>query len=341
MKILRNFLIVYLILIFCAGAGFFFLRWEFDKFAATPANPDGNIIVFNVERGEGVQSISKRMEKQGIVTSAFWFRILARLKQMDTRIHAGEYEFSPAKNPTQLLEMMVSGQVRRYRLTIPEGLRITEIAKKVGEQGLVSEEKFLRATENMELARSLGIPVDSFEGYLFPDTYFFTRKDTAESMVRTMVQHFQAAYDAGMEARANELGLSMHEVVTLASIIEKETGAPHERALVSSVFHNRIAKKMRLETDPTVIYGIPNFDGNIRKKDLQTYSPYNTYIIAGLPPGPIASPGKEALVACLWPDETDFIFFVSKNDGTHVFSTNYTDHNRAVQYYQRGPGAKK
>lgn len=158
-----------------------------------------------------------------------------------------------------------------------------------------------------------------------------------------MVQHFMGVYDDEMRARAEDLGLSLHEVVTLASIIEKETGAPHERALVSSVFHNRLARGMRLETDPTVIYGIPNFDGNIRKKDLQTYTPYNTYLIKGLPPGPIASPGKEALIACLWPDETDFIFFVSKNDGTHYFSTNYSDHNRAVQQYQRGfkPGTSK
>lgn len=343
MKIFRAVLMVCFILILCLGAGLYFLKSEFETYARTPFNTKGSEIIFTVQKGEGFQSIAKRMEENGIVSKAFWFRILARIKHMDKRVHAGEYELSSAKSPMEILDIMVAGKVRRYRLTLPEGLRLTEIAKKVGEQGLVTEEEFLNATQNMELARSLGIPVDSFEGYLFPDTYFFTKEDNAESMIQTMVQHFKAIYDEEKKARAKELGLSMHEVVTLASIIEKETGIPGERRVVASVFHNRLKKKMKLETDPTVIYGIPNFDGDIRKKDLRTYTPYNTYMIPGLPPGPIASPGEEAIIACLWPDETEFIFFVSKNDGSHHFSKKLSEHNRAVQKYQRKtkPGKKK
>lgn len=335
MKLLRFFLAFFFLVLLCAGVGVYLLKTAFDEYTQTPLNPHGSEIVFTVHQGEGFRSIAKRMEREKIVEKPLWFGVFARLKKADTRIHAGEYEISSALSPGELLDKMISGKVRRYRLTLPEGLRITEIAKKIEESGLVTEEKFLAATQNVELARSLGIPVDSFEGYLFPDTYFFTREDTAESMIRTMVQHFNAVYDNEKEARARELGLTTHEVVTLASIIEKETGAPQERAVVSSVFHNRLARKMKLETDPTVIYGIQNFDGNIRRIDLQTYTPYNTYMIPGLPPGPIASPGKDSIIACLWPDETDFIFFVSKNDGTHYFSSKLSEHNRAVQKYQR------
>lgn len=311
------------------------LRDGLRHYAANPRDPQGPEVSFIVERGEGFRTVAERMETQGLIENALFFRILARIQKNDTRIHSGEYTMSSALSPQDLLRMMVEGRVKRYRLTLPEGLRITEIARRVAETGLVAKEAFVHAAMDTEFTRSLGIPADNLEGYLFPDTYFFTRKDTAHTMIRTMVQHFHQVMDAEKNQRAQDMGLSIHQVVTLASLIEKETGHPDERPLIASVFHNRLARGMRLETDPTVIYGIQNFDGRITRTHLRTWTPYNTYRIHGLPPGPIASPGKASLEAALWPASSSFLFFVSRNDGTHHFSTELSEHNRAVQQYQR------
>jgi UPF0755 protein len=180
----------------------------------------------------------------------------------------------------------------------------------------------------------MGITADTLEGYLFPDTYYFPSGLESKSIITAMVKQFRIAFKPEWQTRAEELGMSVHEVVTLASIIEKETGAPEERPLISSVFHNRLKKGMRLETDPTVIYGIPDFDGNIKRRHLNTYTPYNTYKIKGLPPGPIASPGAAALEAALYPAQSKYLYFVSKKDGTHQFSATIKEHNAAVRKYQ-------
>jgi len=184
--------------------------------------------------------------------------------------------------------------------------------------------------------RQNGLAGMTFEGYLFPDTYFFPRDVTIEGIISTMVKRFWSVFVPEWQARAKDLGLSVHQTVTLASIIEKETGAAFERPIISSVFHNRLKKKMRLESDPTVIYGIKNFDGNLTKKHLTTRTPYNTYKIRGLPIGPIANPGSASLEAALYPDDTKYIYFVSRKDRTHQFSMNLKQHNRAVRKYQLG-----
>jgi len=182
----------------------------------------------------------------------------------------------------------------------------------------------------------LGLGAETLEGYLFPDTYFFPKDVTVEKIISTMVLRFWSIFSPAWKERAKHYGLTVHQVVTLASIIEKETGAAFERPLISSVFHNRLRKKMRLESDPTVIYGIKNFDGNLTRKHLKTRTPYNTYAIRGLPVGPIANPGRASLEAALFPEKTSFIYFVSKKDTTHHFSTNLKEHNRAVRKYQLG-----
>jgi UPF0755 protein len=193
---------------------------------------------------------------------------------------------------------------------------------------------FLDAATDPETVRGQGIEADTLEGYLFPDTYYFPRGLDSATIIATMVKQFRAAFKPAWEQQAEALGMTVHEVVTLASIIEKETGAPEERPLIASVFHNRLKKGMRLETDPTVIYGIPDFDGNIKRRHLETYTPYNTYKIKGLPPGPIASPGALALEAALYPAQSEFLYFVSKKDGTHQFSRTIKEHNAAVRKYQ-------
>jgi UPF0755 protein len=229
---------------------------------------------------------------------------------------------------------MAEGKVLLRKLIIPEGASLRQIAEIAAGTGLIRESDFLKAARNTELLHENGIDAPSLEGYLFPDTYHFSRNVTPEKIISAMIRRFNEVFTPEWKARASALGFSVHEVVTLASIIEKETGAASERPMIASVFHNRLKKGMRLESDPTVIYGIKDFDGNITRKHLNTHTPYNTYRIRGLPPGPIANPGKAALEAALYPEDTRFIFFVSKDGKTHKFSSNLRDHNRAVRKYQ-------
>ncbi len=193
---------------------------------------------------------------------------------------------------------------------------------------------FIKTATDPVLARKNGIEAATFEGYLFPDTYFFPQEVAMEQIISTMVNRFWSVFTPEWKVRAKDLGFTVHQIVTLASIIEKETGAAFERPIISSVFHNRLKKKMRLESDPTVIYGINNFDGNLTRNHLSTHTPYNTYKIKGLPAGPIANPGRASLEAALYPEKSVFIYFVSKKDNTHYFSTTLKEHNQAVRKYQ-------
>jgi UPF0755 protein len=229
---------------------------------------------------------------------------------------------------------MVKGSVKLYKLTIPEGYNLYQIAELVAAANFGNQNAFIEKATDTALVRENGLEGETLEGYLFPDTYFFPKKITVETIIATMVRRFRSVFAPEWQARAKDLGLTVHQIVTLASIIEKETGASFERPIISSVFHNRLKKKMRLESDPTVIYGIKNFDGNLTKKHLTTRTPYNTYKIRGLPIGPIANPGSASLEAALYPDNTKYIYFVSKKDSTHQFSTNLKQHNHAVRKYQ-------
>jgi UPF0755 protein len=266
------------------------------------------------------------------------FRLMTRLEGYDRRLKAGEYSLAPSQTPMQILAFMEKGWVRLHRLTIPEGLSILQIAALVQTSGLARAEDLVARALDPAYARLQQIPANTLEGYLFPETYFFPKTIGVEGILAAMLQRFRLNFPLEWEHRAAEMGLTVHEVVTLASIIEKETAEPSERPLISSVFHNRLKRGMRLETDPTVIYGIPNFDGNLTRAHLETPGPYNTYLIKGLPPGPIANPGRKAIEAALFPSDTDYLFFVSKNNGRHHFSSNWDEHRRAVQYYQLGPG---
>jgi UPF0755 protein len=236
--------------------------------------------------------------------------------------------------PAQILDILVQGRSILYRLTIPEGYTIDQIAHEIARQGLGTAEEIQKLATDPLVAQSYAIDAQTLEGYLFPDTYYFPKDVEPRKIIKKMVERFKAQFQPVWEQRAKALSFSVHQIVTLASIIEKETGAPSERPIIASVFHNRLKKKMRLESDPTVIYGIPNFDGNIKRQHLQTRTPYNTYKIRGLPPGPIANPGSASIEAALYPDQTDFLYFVARKDGSHQFSTNINDHNRAVRKYQ-------
>jgi UPF0755 protein len=322
------------VVIFFCTATVVVLYRDLIRFSEKPANSDSLTAVVVVRPGQAFRAVSNNLHHRGILKHPFKFRVLARLRGYDKRIRAGEYRLSSTMTPLKILEVLSSGKVVLYRVTVPEGLTQRQIAHIVEKAGLVSKAAFSEALADKELLAKLKIEADSFEGYLFPETYFFPKGVSAQKIISTMVNRFRSQFKPEWRKQAETLGWSVHDVVTVASIIEKETGDPSERAVISSVFHNRLRKKMRLESDPTVIYGLKDFDGNITKNDLNRSTPYNTYKIRGLPPGPIANPGAASIESALFPADTDYLFFVSKKDRTHQFSTNVNDHNRAVRKYQ-------
>lgn len=291
-----------------------------------------------IPKGSSLNSVAELLAREGVIKSPRTFTMYGRFRRAANRLHAGIYEFPAGLTMADVLTMIVKGEVKRYRFTIPEGYSIREIAQLLAskqEFGPVVAAQFIKFAHDPQFIDEMGMKGRlSLEGYLFPDTYVVFNPQDVREIVRPMIQRFKEVYSDDLKLRAKELGMTDHEVITLASIVEKETGKPEERPLISSVFHNRLKKGMVLATDPTVIYGIPNFDGNLRRKDLETPGPYNTYINAGLPPGPIANPGEASINAALYPKKTNYYFFVSKNDGSHHFSQTMGEHSRAVQHYQ-------
>jgi UPF0755 protein len=303
-------------------------------YADQPVSLETNNIVVNIPSGQAFNVTADILFKAGIINSPFKFRMIARLRGYDKRLKAGEYMLSASMPPIKILEKLVKGTVKLYKLTVPEGLNIYQIAERVAKEGLAEQSAFVERATDAAFARASGISAGTFEGYLYPETYYFPKNVSTKTIISSMVQRFWQVFRPQWKDRSKQLGFSIHQVVTLASIIEKETGAPFERPLISSVFHNRLKKKMRLESDPTVIYGLKTFDGNLNRKHLETLTPYNTYKIKALPPGPIANPGQASLEAALYPADTKYIYFVSKKNRTHQFSTNFKDHNQAVRKYQ-------
>ncbi|MFY9269135.1 MAG: endolytic transglycosylase MltG [Candidatus Manganitrophaceae bacterium] len=293
--------------------------------------------VVEVPEGTTFSAVSDLLKREGLITNRVYFRLLGIWMQSEKKIKPGEYAFHTAMRPTEILDLMVRGKIVQHQVVIPEGATARQIARILEEAKLASSEAFLKVVEDPTLMSEVGIEGENLEGYLFPDTYQFAKRTPLRDIVRRMLMQFIMVYDESLRKRAEEIGMTQQEVMTLASIIEKETGHPSERALIAAVFHNRLKKKMRLQSDPTVIFAMADFNGNITKKDLSIPSPYNTYRFGGLPPGPIANPGKESLRAALYPAEVDYLYFVSRNDGTHFFSNTLREHNGAVNKYQKQP----
>lgn len=307
----------------------------FFIYASLPASDDDRKIIVEIKPGMNLKQVTQELARHQLLNSPMTFRILTRLIGKQGHIQVGEYELSPSLTTGEILEIITSGKAYLRSITIPEGYRITEIAAVIAQSGLADEEQFIEAAANRKLLAPLGIPIENLEGYMFPETYRFGKYLGAEKIVLAMLDTFKRrVLKTEIVKRAEELQMTVHEIVTLASLIEKETGLESERKLISSVFHNRLKKRMLLQTDPSVIYAISAFDGNIRKKDLSIDSPYNTYMYPGLPPGPIASPGMESIIAALNPVESPYLYFVSRQDGSHHFSKTLTEHNRAVRRYQ-------
>lgn len=325
--------LIFSVPILVAVITFVFLRQAF-LLPAKPGSQDK--ITIEIASGRIFSEICRELKNKGVIRYAWSLSTLARFRKADTQISAGEYELSPAMDPRSILRKLMSGDVIKRQVTVKEGSTIKEIARALEEAGLISADEFERAAVEPALLGKAGISASSFEGYLFPQTYFFSRPVTAHTIIWTMLEEGEKQWLREFTERTEQLRMSRHEILTLASIIEREAGNVEEQPLVSSVFHNRLNQTMKLQADPTVIYGLKDFDGNLTKEDLQNPHPYNTYVNLGLPPGPIANPGLSAIKAALYPRETTFLFFVADGTGNHFFSTTLAEHNDAVNRFQRG-----
>lgn len=309
-------------------------------FLARPAGDGGTVRIVDFQKGESVSQVAAEMEREGILASARLFVFHIRVKGVSGRLQAGEYQFNNGMRPSEILRRMVNGEVYTRRFTVPEGYSIHQIAELLESQHIFTKESFLNAAKDPKLLAELGIGGNSVEGYLFPSTYNVTRTTDEADLIRVMAAQFSKIYNESFAEAAQRSGLPHAQVVTLASLIEKEAVVPEERPLISSVFHNRLARGMRLQSDPTAVYGVRAFAGNVTKHDIERTSPYNTYLIPGLPPGPIGNPGKGALEAAINPVRTNYLYFVSRKDGTHHFSTNLIEHNAAVNTYLKNNPAR-
>jgi len=308
--------------------------WETRRSVRPPDAPAQTLIV---APGSSVESIGHQLQEMGLVRHPALFRGLVLLRGVGGRLRAGEYSLEGPLSLDDIVDLLSRGEVVRRDVTFPEGKTIEEMAQLALSQG-IAPLAFATAAREGKLIEDLDPAAPDLEGYLFPDTYDVSRRpDAATDLVSRMVQRFRAVMTpelAGLEAR----GMTLRQVVTLASLVELETAKGGERPRIAAVFQNRLKKGMLLQTDPTVIYALRKagrYDGNIRKMDLEIDSPYNTYKYAGLPPGPIASPGRDALQAVLHPAPVAELYFVSRNDGTHQFSRTLAEHERAVDQYQR------
>ncbi len=294
--------------------------------------------IFIVSEGASLKKVAQDLEAAHIISQKGVFLFYARIMGYGKEIKAGEYRLGPGMSPLMILDILRRGVIVSHSVTIPEGFNRKQIAALLEKKGLALKEAVLSVTEDKHVVKHYGLNVSDLEGFLYPDTYQFGRGLSVTAIVDVMVGRFFEIFHPFQE-RLKQVGMTMEQMVILASIVEKETGKPEERPIIASVFLNRLSKHMRLESDPTVIYGIKNFDGNLKREDLDRHNPYNTYVIRGLPPGAIANPGKDAIQAVLYPADTNFLYFVAKNDGSHYFSETLTEHNRAVRIYQKNRGS--
>lgn len=286
--------------------------------------------IVDIPQGLGLSAIAEKLEGEGVIRKAEILFLSAFLSGTHRNLKYGEYVFSAGEAPYTVHRKLRRGEVSLRKVTFPEGITLVQMAGILDASQIVSREEFLALAENGEYStKKLGADVSSLEGFLFPDTYFFVRGCSAEKVIETMLERFrEACVTLGIASMQSDI----KEIMTVASLVEKETAFPPERPLVSAVIRNRLRKGMKLEFDPTVIYALgEKFDGNIRKKDLSFPSPYNTYVVSGLPPGPIAAPGLDSIRAALEPADVDYLYFVSDGDGVHVFSSTYGDHQNAVK----------
>lgn len=315
----------------------FFAGWFTFEFNALTTPPEAPILL-EIEEGRSVTGIAQILAEQGLIRRRWPFVWGYRLFYSGQSLKAGEYRLEPPLSSKQILQTLIKGQILLYPVTIPEGLTRRETARHLQQNYGTDQGAFLEASLDPAPVREWDEAAVDLEGYLFPETYLIPKNTTAGQMVTAMLGQFRSTFTEEWKQRAEELGLSVRDTVILASLIEKETSRPEERELVSAVFHNRLRINMKLDCDPTIVYALKatdSYTGRLRYRDLEMDSPYNTYLYPGLPPGPIANPGRAALEAALYPADVEYLYFVSRNDGSHQFSRTYREHVNAVNQYQR------
>jgi UPF0755 protein len=322
----------YVVLFFAAVFIFFFVL--LISYSVTSIDNKNTTVLVDIPTGSSFLKVTEILNGVGLVNSRFFFYSLAITKRATRNIRAGEYEFNTSLTPAAVIDKLIRGEIKTYLVTIPEDFSMKEIAARLEYFKLIDDETFFELAQDESFLVSLGIMSDSIEGYLFPDTYIFNRSMSTRQIMKIMVSQFWKKVTPEMVKKAEELGFKINQFVTFASIVGKESGADAEKPLISAVFHNRLKKKMRLQSDPTAVYDLEDFDGKVLKKHLKRNSPYNTYIINGLPPGPIANPGWTSLNAALYPAPVKYLYFVSKKDGTHFFSDSLDMHNQAINRYR-------
>ncbi len=338
------------------------VAWQALRYPTSHPGGPAREAKVTIDKGMTLGEIAKRLANEGLIDHPSWFRFYANERGLAQKIRAGQYTLSSAMSPKDLLERLVEGvPVEEVAVTIPEGKNMLQVAELLEAAGVTSQDEAVKLMRDAAFARSLGLPNASLEGYLYPDTYRFRAASPAAKVLTAMVKHGQEVLASLEKQHADGVAMLKRlynfgdrEIVLMASLVEKETAQPAERPRIAGVFLNRLRLPTfvphRLETDPTIIYGctVPakrsaackKFEGRIRKAHLTDVdNPYNTYTHEGLPPGPISNPGRAALEAVLAPDQTPYLYFVSKNDGTHYFSKTRAEHEAAVNKYQRGKSA--
>lgn len=306
-----------------------------------PASDDPSPVVFVVRPDASAAAIGEDLERRRIIRSATAFRVHAELRGVGGRLGVGEYELRRNMGVGEILDALAAGRVRRGLVTIPEGWRAEEIAQHLEASGVADASAFMRVVSAVEPGALVPLPPGalSFEGYLFPESYDFGQRPAPEAVLRTLIGEFERRVDGGLRARAEERGLSVHQLVTLASIVEREGGRPEERARISAVFHNRLVRRMPLQADPTAQYALvpfgtlldrPYWKRELSSADLAVDSPYNTYRAAGLPPGPISNPGLDSIRAAAEPADGPWLYFVARGDGSHLFAETLSEHLQNV-----------
>jgi len=310
------------------------LMWYGLTGPAPSANEAARAVVIRPQTG--ALDIARTLQEARVIRSRLAFLVVAVARGTQRRLLAGEYEFAPGLSLLEVIRRIEQGKGFVHQVTIPEGYAARQIAELLEEKGLIDQKRFMALLQDRQVVRQYGVDGPSLEGYLFPDTYRLVKGLREEAIIGLMTERFTEVFGSAERARAKELKMSIDDVVTIASLIEREAMADEERPLISSVFHNRLRLGMPLQSDPTVLYGLSRFSGKLTRANLQAPSPYNTYLHRGLPPGPIASPGRASLMAALYPATSRYLYFVSKNDGTHVFSVTLREHDAMVRRYQIG-----
>jgi UPF0755 protein len=310
------------------------LGFIFFRYAVKPTGDDVAAKTVDIPSGSGLFEITEILKDAGLVHNRPFFWTLVIGKGAARNIKAGEYEFSARLSPSEIINKLVRGERKYYNVLIPEDINAREIMQRLIFYKLVNEDDFLKLLTDQSFILSLGIRAVSLEGYLYPSTYRLDRSMTTREIMRMMVNKFRKEITPEIKLQAEKKGMTINQLLTLASIIGKESGTNSEKPLISAVFHNRMKNGMKLQSDPTAIYGLKDEVKTILSKHLKLDNPYNTYRIKGLPPGPIANPGIDSIKAALNPENVNYLYFVSRNDGTHHFSKNLADHITATTTYR-------